>query len=171
MPRTSRERTLTTADLVVLSFLMERPMHGYQIVLGLKTRRVQDWAGVSKPQVYYSLKKLETAGLIQGECANDLSLGPERRVFSISPQAISALKEALGSEAWAMNRQVPLFFHMGHAFDLRGPVHGQACDRSSQSLPGPGNHPRKADTERGQSRGGRDLTVCCFAHRPCHPEF
>jgi DNA-binding PadR family transcriptional regulator len=100
---------LTTSDLIILGFLMEKPMHGYQIILTLKERQVKDWAGVSTPQVYYSLKKLEDLGLIRGGYDENSSLGPERRVFSITPEACSALAEALDSENWAMSRTVPPF--------------------------------------------------------------
>ena len=54
-----RERALTTPDLVLLSLLAERPMHGYQANLELERRQVRDWAGISRPQVYYSLEKME----------------------------------------------------------------------------------------------------------------
>lgn len=101
---------LTTPDLVILSFLMENPMHGYQIALALKERQVKDWAGVSKPQVYYSLKKLEAIGLIRGKSDEDSSLGPERRVFSITQEACSALSDALDSDKWAISRPVAPFF-------------------------------------------------------------
>lgn len=33
-------------------------MHGYQLVSELESRDVQDWAAISRPQVYYSLNKL-----------------------------------------------------------------------------------------------------------------
>src|SRR5260370_23716288 len=48
---------LSTADLVLLSLLAERPMHGYQANLELERREIHDWANVSRPQVYYSLEK------------------------------------------------------------------------------------------------------------------
>ena len=109
MPLEPKKKELTTPDLIVLGFLMEKPMHGYQIALALKERQVKDWAGVSKPQVYYSLKKLESWGLIRGEYDEDSSLGPERRVFSISPEARLALTKALDSDKWATSRLSPPF--------------------------------------------------------------
>jgi hypothetical protein len=39
-------------------------MHGYQANLELERRQVQDWAGISRPQVYYSLEKLARLGLV-----------------------------------------------------------------------------------------------------------
>ena len=50
-----RKLGLTTPDLVLLSLLAERPMHGYQANLELERREIRDWAGISRPQIYYSL--------------------------------------------------------------------------------------------------------------------
>ncbi len=61
------ESPLTTPDLVVLSLLSEQPMHGYQVNQTLEYREVRDWAGISRPQVYYSLRKLERLALIAPE--------------------------------------------------------------------------------------------------------
>jgi DNA-binding PadR family transcriptional regulator len=109
MPRKRRDAGLTTPDLVILGFLMEKPMHGYQMTLALKERQVKDWAGVSKPQVYYSLKKLEASGLIRSKSDEGCSLGPERRIFSITREARSALADSLDSDKWAVSRPVPSF--------------------------------------------------------------
>ena len=54
----TRRPVLTIPDLVVLGLLSEGPMHGYEIVAELERREVKDWAGISRPQVYYSLDKL-----------------------------------------------------------------------------------------------------------------
>ncbi len=58
MKKSSRTTELTTPDLVLLSLLAERPMHGYQANQLLEFRQVRDWAGISRPQIYYSLEKL-----------------------------------------------------------------------------------------------------------------
>ncbi|MFI5107117.1 MAG: hypothetical protein ACHP79_19505, partial [Terriglobales bacterium] len=60
----ARKRELTVPDLVLLSLLAEQPMHGYQANLELERRQVEDWAGISRPQVYYSLEKLARLGLV-----------------------------------------------------------------------------------------------------------
>ena len=54
-------RALTTPDMVVLSLIAERPMHGYDISAELDRRLIRDWASVSRAQVYYSLEKLAAA--------------------------------------------------------------------------------------------------------------
>ena len=63
--RSGKRLTLTTPDLVLLSLLAERPMHGYEANLELERRCIRDWAAISRPQVYYSLEKLAAAGFIR----------------------------------------------------------------------------------------------------------
>jgi DNA-binding PadR family transcriptional regulator len=49
----AKSRELTTPDLVLLSLLAERTMHGYEANQELERREVRHWAGISRPQVYY----------------------------------------------------------------------------------------------------------------------
>jgi DNA-binding PadR family transcriptional regulator len=105
----AKKRELTTPDLVLLSFLAERPMHGYQANLELERRQVQDWAGISRPQVYYSLEKLAKLGLIRAANSDQPAAGPERSVFSTSAAGRSALADALEREDWTNQRERPPF--------------------------------------------------------------
>src|SRR5947209_4747953 len=76
-----KEKGLTTPDLVLLSLLAERPMHGYQANLELERRQVRDWAGISRPQIYYSLEKLEKLGLVRARASDVPGAGPERKIL------------------------------------------------------------------------------------------
>jgi DNA-binding PadR family transcriptional regulator len=95
---------LTTPDLVVLSYLSQKPMHGYELNYKLEENEVKDWAGISRPQVYYSLNKLRKAKLIKPASDEDDPAGPERQVFGVTSQGSSALSEALCREKWATQR-------------------------------------------------------------------
>ena len=106
---TARKHQLTTPDLVLLSLLAERPMHGYQANLELERRQVADWAGISRPQVYYSLDKLARLGLIRGANSNQPIVGPERSVFRTSAAGRTALARALEREDWTFERDRPAF--------------------------------------------------------------
>ena len=99
---------LTTPDLVSLSLLAERPMHGYELNQTLENRQVRDWAGISRPQVYYSLRKLKKLGLIDSRLGGE-SLGPERQTFATTSKGREALARALGREDWATQRPPPPF--------------------------------------------------------------
>ncbi|HKV78255.1 MAG TPA: PadR family transcriptional regulator [Candidatus Sulfotelmatobacter sp.] len=105
----TRNRDLTTPDLVLLSLLAERPMHGYQANLELERRQVRDWAGISRPQVYYSLEKLLRLGLIRTAASDEPVAGPERSVFATTAAGRTALAEALEREEWTNQRERPPF--------------------------------------------------------------
>lgn len=123
MPRRAAERheRLTAADLVVLGLLLERPMHGYEVNQELALREVGDWAGVSRPQVYYSLRKLADAGHIgpaPGRAAGAEPAptergsgggGPERRVYRVTAAGRQAYAAALERPEWATQRPPPPF--------------------------------------------------------------
>ncbi len=100
---------LTTADLVLLSLLAERPMHGYQANAELVRREVQDWAGISRPQVYYSLEKLARLGMLREAADREEAEGPERQVFAVTARGTEALANALEREDWTTQRERPAF--------------------------------------------------------------
>jgi DNA-binding PadR family transcriptional regulator len=109
MPAPKRGRELTTPDLVLLSLLAERPMHGYQANLELERRQVRDWAGISRPQVYYSLEKLEKLGLLRAGRDVKPAAGPDRSVFTLTAAGQTALADALENENWTAQRERPRF--------------------------------------------------------------
>jgi DNA-binding PadR family transcriptional regulator len=100
---------LTTPDLVLLSLLAERPMHGYQANAELERREIRDWAGISRPQVYYSLEKLARAGMIRSLETGEQAAGPERSSFETTAKGRAALAEALEREEWTTQRDRPTF--------------------------------------------------------------
>lgn len=107
--RAGRKLALTTPDLVLLSLLAERPMHGYEADLELERREIRDWAGISRPQVYYSLEKLERAGLIRSSETEEPAAGPERSSYETTAKGRAGLAAALEREEWATQRERPPF--------------------------------------------------------------
>lgn len=109
MPGRKNNKTLTTPDLILLSLLAEAPMHGYQANAELERREIRDWASISRPQVYYSMDKLERAGLIRLCRSSDPAEGPERRVFQTTKRGLTALADALERRDWVAARERPPF--------------------------------------------------------------
>ena len=93
---------LTTADVVVLSLLTERAMHGYDLISEYERQEVVDWASVSKAQVYYALQKLERLGLVAA--APDTEGARERTVFAPTDKGRGALSADLSHTDWAKGR-------------------------------------------------------------------
>jgi DNA-binding PadR family transcriptional regulator len=102
-------RALTVPDLVVLSLLAERPMHGYEVVAELDRRQIGDWANVSRPQVYYSLDKLLRLGLLRPATDAEPAAGPERRVLTTTASGRARLADALERDDWTTQRGRPAF--------------------------------------------------------------
>src|SRR5580765_6409244 len=100
----ANQTRLTTPDLVILSLLAERPMHGYEVNATLEERNIRDWAPVSRPQIYYSLDKLTSLGLIRVGADASPAAGPERRVFETTAAGRDRLADALESRHWVHNR-------------------------------------------------------------------
>jgi DNA-binding PadR family transcriptional regulator len=107
--RATRQLPLTTPDLVLLSLLAERPMHGYQANLELERREIRDWAEISRPQIYYSLEKLARAGLIRALETGEPAAGPERSTFETTEKGREALADALEQADWTTQRERPPF--------------------------------------------------------------
>ena len=113
--RAARGLALTTPDLVLLSLLAERPMHGYQANVELERREVRDWAGISRPQVYYSLEKLARRRMVRAveweepAAGSPRRAGPDRRVYATTEQGRKSLTAALERERWTTGRERPAF--------------------------------------------------------------
>ena len=105
----SKRPSLTTPDLVLLSLLSERPMHGYEANAELERREVRDWAGISRPQVYYSLDKLLRLGMVRPADSAEAQQGPDRRVVATTARGREALADALERKDWAEQRDRPPF--------------------------------------------------------------
>lgn len=107
--RPGPRRRLTDADLVALVILLRGPAHGHAIWTRLADCDVEDWAAVSRAQVYYSLGKLADQELIRPAQDASAETRRERRTWRITPAGRRALTTALSSRHWAAQRVVPPF--------------------------------------------------------------
>ena len=103
-----RER-LTDADLVVLGMLSTGPMHGHGMWSRLTECNIEDWAEVSRAQVYYSLNKLAKKKLISPGKETSAETARERQTWKITPEGRRALKSTLASDHWTTSRRVSPF--------------------------------------------------------------
>jgi DNA-binding PadR family transcriptional regulator len=133
----AEKRGLTTPDLVLLSLLAERPMHGYEANLELERRQVRDWAGISRPQVYYSLEKLAGLGLVRAAESDEPEAGPERRVFVTAAKGRAALADALERDDWTRQGDRPPFLTwMALSWQARPGVFQRQLERRRKFLEG-----------------------------------
>src|SRR6185312_9973987 len=75
----------------------------------LTRRQVEDWASVSRAQIYYSLEKLAKVGHIRATRDAKAATGPERAVYAITAAGTRALRAALADTDWATQRPPPPF--------------------------------------------------------------
>ncbi len=126
---------LTTADLVLLSLLAEQPMYGYQANAELERREVRDWAGISRPQIYYSLEKLAPLRMSRSATSRKRAEGPERAIFAITAKGKSSLADALEREDWTSQREKPEFLTwMALSWQARKGVFAKQLQRREEFL-------------------------------------
>lgn len=76
----------------LLVLLHREPGYGYSLMSGLQGFGFQPEA-MDISILYRALRELEAAGLISGAWDEEKSLGPQRRVYTITPPGESALAE------------------------------------------------------------------------------
>ena len=126
---------LTIPDLVVLSLLAERAMHGYEVNATLKTRKIREWAPVSRPQIYYSLDKLLALGLIRITPDTAAAAGPERRVFETTAMGRDLLADALERPDWVEDLVYqPFLIWLALSWQARGATFKKQLDERKSFL-------------------------------------
>jgi DNA-binding PadR family transcriptional regulator len=72
---------MTNAELAVLSLIIEKPRHGYEIEKVIEERGMRDWTEVSFSSIYYLLRKLAKEGMIAARQEPSEGGGPGRKVY------------------------------------------------------------------------------------------
>jgi DNA-binding PadR family transcriptional regulator len=84
----------------MLGFLLDRPMHGYEINQQIKVGGVTTWFNISMASIYYSLNKLHRQGLISETRSS--GGGADKSVYHLTEQGreqfFSDIETALGLE-------------------------------------------------------------------------
>lgn len=89
-------RKMFFLESCLLVLLHQEPGYGYSLMNGLRTFGFQpDEMDISI--LYRALRELEAAGLVSGSWDEEKSLGPQRRVYTITPQGEAALSEWIES--------------------------------------------------------------------------
>ncbi len=101
---------MSRLDLVVLGFLDQQPMHGYEIIGYFEKRGIEMWTRVKTPSVYKALQRLEKKEYITGEMKREGNK-PPRKVFTITGSGKEYFMEILRSFLWGKGQfQTPLDF-------------------------------------------------------------
>jgi DNA-binding PadR family transcriptional regulator len=100
MPRKS---DLQRLPMLLLSFLSEGPMHGYQLNQEIERRAVRQWAAVGLSSIYQALERLTNDGLLQAIEEPSEGQGPAyRMVYHITEAGraflLQSARDALASD-------------------------------------------------------------------------
>lgn len=113
---------ITPLDLLVLGFLHDQPMHGYEIIQRLKTEKIDIWFRLSPAGVYYALGKLRDRKLVSESRSQRSGSGSgQKSVFHLTESGreifFAALEEQLAGE-----EQICFTYHVGIYFLNRMPA-------------------------------------------------
>jgi DNA-binding PadR family transcriptional regulator len=126
---------LTVPDLVILSLLAERPMHGYDVNSILNDRKIREWAPVSRPQIYYSLDKLVGLGLVRIVSDYEPAAGPERRIMETTASGRDRLAESLDKPNWIEDKVYqPFLIWLALSWQARGQTFRRQLQSRSEYL-------------------------------------
>ncbi len=105
---------MTNAELAILSLIAEKPRHGYEIEQVIEERGMREWTEVGFSSIYYILKKLESAGFLDGCLQQPAGRGPARKVYVLTTEGRAAWHEAT-LEALSTPQRCYLPFQLGLA--------------------------------------------------------
>jgi DNA-binding PadR family transcriptional regulator len=86
---------MTNTELAILSLLVEKSRHGYEIEQVIEEREMRNWTEVGFSSIYYVLHKLEKKGLVEGQIEKPVGKGPARKVYHITSAGFKAFHEAI----------------------------------------------------------------------------
>ena len=90
-----KTKTVTDAELAVMSLLAEKPMHGYQIEQIIEERGMREWTNIGFSSIYYILEKLRKIGWLENVLESGEGKGPARQIFSLTNTGRDAWERAV----------------------------------------------------------------------------
>ena len=120
-------RTLTNTELALLSLVMEREMHGYEMERLIEERGMRNWTQVGFSSIYFVLRKLAKAGLVTSRLEPAPGRGPARRVYAPTDRGRAAYAENLQRALSEPERPYPLFLQGLAGLPSLAPTEVAAC--------------------------------------------
>lgn len=118
---------LTNTELALLSLVMEREMHGYEMERLIEERGMRNWTQVGFSSIYYVLRKLEGAGLVASRLERAPGRGPARRVYAPTDRGRSAYAASLQRALSEPERPYPFFLQGLAGLPSLSPAEAAAC--------------------------------------------
>jgi len=83
---------MSKAHMVVLSFLKDKPLHGYQMGQIVEQLKLPGWVGITMPAIYKAMQSLEKSKHIRGEEMREGN-NPPRTVYHLNPKGREYLRQ------------------------------------------------------------------------------
>lgn len=90
-----KSKSITNAELAVMSLLVEKPMHGYQIEQTIEDRGMREWTTIGFSSIYYILEKLKKLGWLASNLEISTGKGPARQIFTLTNKGKENWKKAV----------------------------------------------------------------------------
>ena len=103
------DQVLTNTELALLSLVIERDMHGYEMERLIEERGMRNWTQVGFSSIYFVLRKLERAGLVVSRLQQVPGRGPARRVYGPTDLGHEVYSQNLERALSMPERPYPLF--------------------------------------------------------------
>lgn len=89
---------MSIINLMLLGFLMEKPMNAYEIKKEVESRNVSRWIKGSSPSIYRNVNHLATKGYIDGKVMRNKGM-PEKTVYTINERGKNHFNELMARYA------------------------------------------------------------------------
>jgi len=99
-------------NLIILSLLRMKSMHGYEIQQLIQTSRIDTWTNLLSGSIYYSLNKMEQEGFIQTE-AEERTGARLRKIYAITDKGELLFQELIRSTLTSPPHSVKSDFSLG----------------------------------------------------------
>lgn len=111
---------LTRVDLLVLGMLLDRPMHGYELLQTLRAAGVEEWFPLSIAGPYYSLGKLRDRGFVT-EMPQRSAAGGIKTIYRLTEEGRAAFFQGM-EDLFRAQEKVYFEYNVGIYFLNRLPV-------------------------------------------------
>ena len=102
-------------EFAVLSLIVEKARHGYEIERVIEERGMREWADIGFSSIYYLLNKLEKKELVASNIEQQAGRGPARKVYHITENGRQACRDATLSALSTPHRcNKPLLFGLAN---------------------------------------------------------
>ncbi len=106
---------MTPAEFTILSLIVEKPCHGWEIEQIIESRGMREWTALGFSSIYYLLQKLETKKMVTSQTELLPGRGPARKVYHATTAGRKAChKETLAALQTTHKSEAPILMGLAN---------------------------------------------------------